>query len=168
MRGEKLFNWYISIIYRGMLNQARYCHNNPDCCLTTAVRSCIQKVKEVQLKHMLLSLVLSILLMCCQCLSQIIQHVLDSVVFCFFPFSFLSIPVFYVSSVLCYNHSNSINSSVLHLPKTWIVSNSFTTIRGSTLQANMSGVEHKGKKKCFHVPMWSLQMRPGTWKWNIV
>lgn len=86
--------------------------------------------------------------MCCLCLSPVIPHVLDSVVCFLLPFSFLSISVFYVSSVLCYNHSSSINSSLLHLPKTWIVSNSFTTIRGSTLQANMSGVEHKeGKKK---------------------
>lgn len=60
---------------------------------------------------------------------------------------FFSICSFYVSSVLCYNHSNSINSSLLHLPKTWIVSNSFTTIRGSTLQANMSGVEFKKEKR---------------------
>lgn len=82
--------------------------------------------------------VLSFLLMCCLCLSRIIPHVLDG--------AFFSISSFYVSSVLCYNHSSSINSSLLHLPKTWIVSNSFTTIRGSTLRANMSGVEHKEER----------------------
>lgn len=103
--------------------------------------------------------------MCCLCLSPVIPHVLDSVVCFLFPFSFLSISVFYVSSVLCYNHSSSINSSLLHLPKTWIVSNSFTTIRGSTLQANMSGVEHKeGDKK----KKWSAFMsRCDLFKWDL-
>lgn len=61
-------------------------------------------------------------------------------------FFYFFISAFYVSSVLCYNHSSSINSSLLHLPKTWIVSNSFTTIRGSTLQANMSGVGYMEKR----------------------
>ena len=57
-----------------------------------------------------------------------------------------SISVRDVPLVLCYNHSNSINSSLLHLPKTWTVSNSFTTIRGSALQANMSRLGCKEKR----------------------
>lgn len=70
----------------------------------------------------------------------------------------------YVSSVLCYNHSSSINSSLLHLPKTWIVSNSFTTIRGSTLQANMSGVGYKGKKNAFMswCDLFKWDLEPGS------
>lgn len=77
---------------------------------------------------------------------------------------FFSISVFYASLVLCYNHSSSINSSLLHLPKTRIVSNSFTTIRGSTLQANMIGSGCKDKKNAFmsRCDLFKWDLEPGS------
>lgn len=77
---------------------------------------------------------------------------------------FFFISVFYASLVLCYNHSSSINSSLLHLPKTWIVSNSFTTIRGSTLQANMIGSGCKDKKNAFmsRCDLFKWDLEPGS------
>lgn len=164
MRGEKLFNGDISIIYPACL--IRHCHNNHDNWLTTVVNIRILKPKYVLGSVVMDEAQVGFLqfLVSCKCVvcAYLQSPDMSKTVWCFFRFlRFMSLQCFVTTTRAALTAHYSINPrlglSLTHLPPS----------EDRRFRQTWVGLDIR-KKECFHVPMWSLQMGPGTWEWNIV